>query len=414
MMNQQHKPVAGKTSVKHARKDQALMASLGIKQQPLLTTKPSKVDRLLGDTSTNKLNEDSFFQPETGKLTFKSYLKPDERTAVRKVASGVSEELGLKLLAPTPGSKLLIKHLTRDPEADQKKDITRDEQQKLEKERIRQNQMGAQKLISQAKLKGKIENSLSINMTPKLGRGLSSGGMISFDFSPKPKSSKEAAILALKGKTLTKSDPNHVMKRKRSSNDLESMNKKVARALDESNSDDKDKKASEEAVSGKKEVKTFRSFTGEIIDEKKMDELRNKKSINQRLVNDAELEEEDKYFNYHEKKEAMEEKMVNTKEIAAKIVTCKICNYSAYKQSDHCKSLHHLVKVVQAKKRFFECKKCKKRTYSFDKMPKKSCPNCQESSWVRVGMMRERKGPVLENEKLHVADAENFLVQENH
>ena len=413
MMNQ-HKPVAGKTSIKHARKDQALMASLGIKQQPLSTAKPTKVERLLGDTSTNKLNEDSFFQPETGKLTFKSYLKPDERTAVRKVASGVSEELGLKLLAPTPGSKLLIKHLTRDPEADQKKDITRDEQQKLEKERIRQNQMGAQKLISQAKLKGKIENSLSINMTPKLGRGLSSGGMISFDFSPKPKSSKEAAILALKGKTLTKNEPNHVMKRKRSSNDLESMNKKVARALDESNSDDKDKKASEEAVSGKKEVKTFRSFTGEIIDEKKMDELRNKKSINQRLVNDAELEEEDKYFNYHEKKEAMEEKMVNTKEIAAKIVTCKICNYSAYKQSDHCKSLHHLVKVVQAKKRFFECKKCKKRTYSFDKMPKKSCPNCQESSWVRVGMMRERKGPVLENEKLHVADAENFLVQENH
>lgn len=411
MVNQQ-KPLAGKTSIKHARKDQAIMASLGIKQ-PLATTKPTKVERLLGDTSANKMNEDSFFQPETGKLTFKSYLKPAERTAVRKVASGVSEELGLKLLAPTPGSKLLIKHLTRDPEADQKKDVTRDEQQKLEKERVRQNQRGAQKLISQEKLTKKIENSLSINLTPKLGRGLSSGGIINFDFSPQPKSSKEAAILALKGKTLTKSDPNHVMKRKRSSNDLESMNKKVARALDESNSDDKDKKASEEAVSDKKEVKTFRSFTGEIIDEKKMDELRNKKSINQRLVNDAELEEEDKYFSYHEKKEAMEEKMINTKEIAAKIVTCKICNYSAYKQSDHCKALHHLVKVVQAKKRFFECKKCKKRTYSFDKMPKKSCPNCQESSWVRVGMMRERKGPVLENEKLHVADAENFLVQEN-
>ena len=139
-----------------------------------------------------------------------------------------------------------------------------------------------------------------------------------------------------------------------------------------------------------------------------MEELRNKKSLNQRLVNDAELEEEEKYFNHHEKKEAMEEKMINTKEIAAKIVTCKECNYSAYKQSDHCKSLHHLVKVVQAKKRFFECKKCKKRTYTFDKMPKKSCSNCQESSWVRVGMMRERKGPVLDNEKLKIAEAENF------
>ena len=80
---------------------------------------------LLGDSAANKLNEESFFQPETGKLTFKSYLDKNERTAVRKVASGVSEELGLKLLAPTPGSKLLIKHLTRDPEADKKKDITK-------------------------------------------------------------------------------------------------------------------------------------------------------------------------------------------------------------------------------------------------------------------------------------------------
>merc|ERR1712223_1654171 len=116
--------------------------------------------------------------------------------------------------------------------------------------------------------------------------------------------------------------------------------------------DDKDEVLDKSA--NKKEVKTFRSFTGEIMDEKKMEELRNKKSLNQRLVNDAELEEEEKYFNYHEKKEAFEEKMINTKEIAAKVVTCK---------------------------------KCKERTYCFDKMPKKACPKCQESSWIRVGMM---------------------------
>ncbi len=141
-----------------------------------------------------------------------------------------------------------------------------------------------------------------------------------------------------------------------------------------------------------------------------MEELKNKKSLNHNLANDAELEEEQKYFDYHEKKEAMEEKMVNTKEIAAKVVTCKICNYSAYKQSELCKQSNHFVKVVQAKKRFFECKKCKNRTTSFDKLPKKSCSNCNESSWTRVGMMREKKGPVLDNEKLLIRGQEESFI----
>ena len=93
------------------------------------------------------MNDESFFQPETGKLTFKSHLKPVERSAVRKVASGVSEELGLKLLAPTPGSRVFLKHLTRDTKSDEKKDKTKDELQLMEKERVRQNQSGAQRLL---------------------------------------------------------------------------------------------------------------------------------------------------------------------------------------------------------------------------------------------------------------------------
>ena len=80
-----------------------------------------------------------------------------------------------------------------------------------------------------------------------------------------------------------------------------------------------------------------------------------------------------------------------------RIVTCKICNYSAYKQSEHCKASNHFIKVVKAKKRFFECKSCKNRTYSFDKLPKHACSKCQNHSWIRTGMMRERKGPLLGN-----------------
>ena len=81
----------------------------------------------------------------------------------------------------------------------------------------------------------------------------------------------------------------------------------------------------------------------------------------------------------------------------SRIVTCKICNYSAYKQSEHCKASNHFVKVVKAKKRFFECKSCKNRTYSFDKLPKHACSKCQSSTWIRTGMIREKKGPLLGN-----------------
>ena len=62
----------------------------------------------------------------------------------------------------------------------------------------------------------------------------------------------------------------------------------------------------------------IRSFTGEIMDESRLEELRNRKSINQNLANVADLEQQEEYFNRAEKKEAMEEKMINTKEIEAK------------------------------------------------------------------------------------------------
>ena len=83
-----------------------------------------------------------------------------------------------------------------------------------------------------------------------------------------------------------------------------------------------------------------------------------------------------------------------------RVVTCHICNYTAYKQSELCKQSNHLIKVTKAKKRFFECKNCKKRTQSFDRLPKYSCSNCKGFSWIRTGMMREKKGPTLENEQL--------------
>ena len=75
-----------------------------------------------------------------------------------------------------------------------------------------------------------------------------------------------------------------------------------------------------------------------------------------------------------------------------------------------CKNLNHVIKRVNVKKRFFECKKCKNRTFSFNKLPKTSCSNCGESKWERTGMMRERKGPLLDSEKLLIRGQERSFV----
>ena len=138
-------------------------------------------------------------------------------------------------------------------------------------------------------------------------------GFIDLDFS-KPSNKKQAAILALKGQKLAKNEPNYVMKRKRSLENVEETNEKVSKVLNQSLENDDENLCQPET----KKPKVFRSFTGEIIDEKKMEQLKNSKSLNQNLVHDAELEAEEKYFDHLEKKEAMEEKMINTKEIESK------------------------------------------------------------------------------------------------
>ncbi|XP_023295479.2 protein MCM10 homolog [Lucilia cuprina] len=109
------------------------------------------------------------------------------------------------------------------------------------------------------------------------------------------------------------------------------------------------------------------------------------------LVDMREREEQDKYFSKLEKKEALEEKMLNTYKMPCKAVICKICKYTALSASERCKAEGHPLKVVDAEKRFFQCKDCGNRTVSVFKLPKVSCKNCQGSRWERCGMIRERK-----------------------
>ena len=128
---------------------------------------------------------------------------------------------------------------------------------------------------------------------------------------------KLKALLALKGKTISKKDPNYVAKRKRSDESCEQSQKRVALSLmnkcgSESNGISSNNTATEaeKYIKANETQKVVRSFTGEILDEKRIQELRNKKSTRSHLADEAELQEEDCYFDRLQKKEAMEDKVI--------------------------------------------------------------------------------------------------------
>lgn len=389
--------IQGKMSAKQRSKDNSTLANLGVK----VTAKVMLPAAAKKRTGNNLGNLDN------------TYLTDPEKKAVNSVASGVSEELGKKLLAPTPGSRLLIKHLTRVDRPEDERQKSKDEEAELRKLKVKEHQVDAKKLLMQHKKQlamTRVHEKLQRqNSVPRLGRGCSSGDFI--ELAPTKRNenhSRAAAILKMKGERLKKADPNYVMQRNRSDEDLSTSRKRVAEKLSPSPAAADENK--EMGRPQEKKAKIIRSFSGDIIDEKRMEELRNKKSANQNLAMAAEMEEEDRYFDKLEKKEAMEEKMLNTKEMAAKVITCSICKYTALSQSEMCKNNGHPVKRICAKKRFFECKNCKKRTICFDKYPKVACGNCKGSSWVKTGMMREKKGPLLDSEKLLIRGREEKFI----
>ena len=132
-----NKGMPGKTLAKNVRKDQAILNSLGVKKQEQPVVKKPSIS-----------NIDLF--KDDGKLAFKSHLSTHEKDAVKKLATK-NEELGLKLLAPTPGSRLLMKHLTRDTKDEKEKSKTIEELQSEKKKQILQNQLNAQKLLQETK-----------------------------------------------------------------------------------------------------------------------------------------------------------------------------------------------------------------------------------------------------------------------
>ena len=334
--------VNGKVSAKQKMQDNNTLAKLGVSLQQ----KSLPLNR-----RANPIHDMLFFEKDEKAKERVSKMDHSEKQALRKVTS-MSEDLGKRLLAPTPGTKALMRHLVnvekeKDDSAKNTKDVkglqlmSRDEELANKKLRMAENQKGAQQLLLQQKHKIKEEKmaKTSNQAIPRLGRGLSSGDILDLNAATKKKPvisiDKARALLALKGKTISKADPNYVAKRKRSEESNEVSKKRVSSSLEQSSNvenisvgQDQTNMPSESQHNDKSTVtKVVRSFTGEIIDQKRMEELKNKKSIRSHLADEAESQEEESYFNRLQKKEAMEDKVISV--IDNEVISLGLFKYSS-------------------------------------------------------------------------------------
>ncbi|XP_055919961.1 protein MCM10 homolog [Eupeodes corollae] len=184
---------------------------------------------------------------------------------------------------------------------------------------------------------------------------------------------KLKAMQLLKKKPLAKSNPNFIKHR--------GTTEGKRRAIDELNekfgTESKRQKLDEEQR--------------EIDRKTRIQKIMEATSSHTNLVDSRELQEQEKYFNKLEKKEALEEKMLNTFKMPCKAVICVQCKYTAFSAADRCKEERHQLKVIDTEKRFYQCKDCGNRTATVHKLPKTSCKNCKGSRWERAAMIRERK-----------------------
>lgn len=120
-------------------------------------------------------------------------------------------------------------------------------------------------------------------------------------------------------------------------------------------------------------------------------ELMKATSQNQDLIDAAQQEAEDKYFDEMDRKEKLEHKMMNTYKMQCKAVRCLVCKYTWFSASEWCKKEKHALKVLDATKRFFKCGDCNTRTTCLTMFPMISCTNCNGSKWERAPMMSHKK-----------------------
>jgi minichromosome maintenance protein 10 len=157
-----------------------------------------------------------------------------------------------------------------------------------------------------------------------------------------------------------------------------------------------------------KRLKVSNNNNPELLDQKRFTDVMNMKSSYADLYSQMTLDE---IFERYKKKENIEEKLLQIMERDIKVVVCRQCHYTAYKQSNLCKQKQHYVKICEVKQKFFECIECHKRVFTWSQYPVENCTNCHSlKGFRRTALIRERHGAKFGDEILLLrGEEEKFL-----
>ncbi|XP_071807075.1 protein MCM10 homolog [Asterias amurensis] len=209
---------------------------------------------------------------------------------------------------------------------------------------------------------------------------------------------KAIALIRSKGQ-ITKADPNKVVGKSTSP-----MSPRKREAVKRRVEDDLNRSQEEESSgdSGQPAKKLKKSFLGQEVDlsQDELKSIMDAKSSNSGVLAEVQAEMEEIYFQALEKKERLENQMASIREKKCKVVSCKKCDYTWFGPSSLCKAENHQLARHEATMRYFNCKTCKSRSITFNRIPNKSCRSCGGTSYERTSMLKERKGPLLDSEKL--------------
>ncbi|KAM4523219.1 protein MCM10 homolog isoform 2-T2 [Fundulus diaphanus] len=346
--------------------------------------------------------------------------------------SGCSDEFKGLMSRPTPGALQLKKHLEQDSQLDASgaplqsisaAQLLKQQKQKqrelLDSRRHRAQQRGLQDSSSGATTPGRggLTSPKAASEVPKkaaqspappphpptLGRGFSEGDdILFFDHSPPQapppsapslSAAKLAALkkLRAKGAALEKEDPNGV-KRKRA--DSSEISARVEKNRTSPNGEPSGNEEEEEEPALKKKRDQLR-----YVESEEFQRILNAKSRHGLVLQAAEYQLQERYFDTLVKKEQMEEKMKGIREMKCRAVTCKKCSYTYFKPADRCVGENHPLRWHDAVKRFFKCP-CGQRAIALDRLPHKHCSNCGLFKWERDGMLKEKSGPKIGGELL--------------
>ncbi|XP_014678522.1 PREDICTED: protein MCM10 homolog, partial [Priapulus caudatus] len=148
--------------------------------------------------------------------------------------------------------------------------------------------------------------------------------------------------------TIEKRDPNSVRAREQPDTERERVEKRLNEHLNTGGATD-DAPASKRARLGEVDLKS-----------KEFQQMLNRKSAHQDTVDEAEVEQRDKYFDLLEKKETLEEKMAATMSTKCVAYTCKKCQRRPlYNAVGICKtSAIQITRPTTPMQKFFQCKAC--------------------------------------------------------